>query len=78
MRTTLDIESDVLRAAKEIAVKEKSTAGAIISQLARKGLAARNTVSSRSKLRNGVPMLPKRGEIVTLEHVRRIMEEENM
>lgn len=31
MRTTLDIEDDVLRAAKELAQQEGSTAGRVIS-----------------------------------------------
>lgn len=30
------------------------------------------------KVCNGVPMLPKRGEVVTLEHVRAIMDEEGI
>jgi hypothetical protein len=78
MRTTLDIEPDILQAAKEIAAKERSTAGQVISRLARKGLALPEgtTGSATPRIRNGIPMLPKRGEIVTLEHVRRIMEEE--
>ncbi len=76
MRTTLDIEPDILQAAKEIAAKEKTTAGAVISRLARKGF----TTSSPEKLRirNGIRMFPRRGEIVTLEHVRRLMDEEGI
>ena len=40
MRTTLDIDDDVLRAAKDLARREKKTAGKIISDLARKALGA--------------------------------------
>ncbi len=40
MRTTLDIDDDVLQAAKEIAGREKKTAGQVISALARSALAA--------------------------------------
>jgi hypothetical protein len=39
MRTTLDIEDDVLSAAKDLAKREKKTAGQVISELARRGLA---------------------------------------
>lgn len=77
MRTTLDIEADVLQAAKEIAAKERSTAGAVISRLARRGLVG-SSGAAGVKVRNGVPMLPKRGEVVTLEHVRAIMDEEGI
>jgi len=74
MRTTLDIEPDILQAAKEIAAKDKSTAGKVLSRLARKGL--NRPASEDLQVRNGVPLLPSRGEIITSEHVRRIMEEE--
>lgn len=72
----MDIESDVLQAAKEIAASEKSTAGEVISRLARKGLTS--PPSGNVRIRNGIPMLPKRGEIITLEHVRRLMDEEGI
>jgi hypothetical protein len=38
MRTTLDIDDDILQAAKELARAEKKTAGQVLSELARKGL----------------------------------------
>ena len=40
MRTTLDIDDDVLQAAKDLARRKKKTAGAIISELARQALGA--------------------------------------
>jgi len=40
MRTTLDIDDDVLSAAKELARSAHKTAGQIISELARKALTA--------------------------------------
>ncbi len=57
MRTTLDIDDDVLQAAKELAVSRRRTTGQVLSELARKGLAepARST-----RVRNGVPVLPRR------------------
>ena len=54
VRTTLDIDPDVLQAAKEIAATHGKSTGKVISELARRGLApARGKV----KLRNGVPLL---------------------
>lgn len=38
MRTTLDIDDDILAAAKELARAQKKTAGQVISELARKAL----------------------------------------
>src|SRR6185503_17589442 len=38
VRTTLDIDDDILQAAKELARAEKKTAGRVLSELARKGL----------------------------------------
>ena len=39
VRTTLDIDDDVLQAAKELGGLQKKTAGQILSELARKALA---------------------------------------
>jgi hypothetical protein len=78
MRTTLDIADDVLQAAKEIAARERSSAGAVISKLARTGLNT-SAKGAGGKLKNGVPVFPARpGEIVTLEHVKKIMDEEGI
>jgi len=40
MSTTLDIADDVLQAAKELAQREKTTTGTVISELARSALTA--------------------------------------
>ena len=56
VRTTLDIDPDVLQAAKELAEHRGTTAGKVLSDLARKALASR----TRAAVRNGVPLLPRR------------------
>lgn len=56
VRTTLDLDEDILQAAKEIAEACGTTAGKVISELVRKGLAPSRT----GRLRNGVPLLPRR------------------
>ena len=59
MRTTLDLDEDVLQAAKEIAATRGTTAGKVVSELARKGLAPTRGAPARN-IRNGVPVLPRR------------------
>ncbi len=79
MRTTLDIEDDVLQAAKELAKREGVTAGSVISTLARRGLAMPATEAKPAHaIRGGVPVLPSRGEIITLEHVLELIDREGV
>jgi hypothetical protein len=56
MRTTVDLDEDVLQAAKELAALRKSTAGKVLSELARRGLDSPRS----ARVRNGVPLLPAR------------------
>lgn len=78
MRTTLEIEDDILSAAKELAECEGTTAGKVISRLARKGLIGGREQSQNVEYRNGVPLLPRRGVIVTNELVKNIRDEEGI
>ncbi|HJS58447.1 MAG TPA: CopG family transcriptional regulator [Vicinamibacteria bacterium] len=74
MRTTLDIDDDVLQAAKEIALNRGVTAGRALSDLARKALEPRRG----SGVRNGVPLMPRRprgSAKPTLEQVNRLRDE---
>jgi len=56
MRTTVDIDDDVLQAAKELAGARGKTAGQVLSELARQALAP----TQARRVRNGVPVLPRR------------------
>jgi hypothetical protein len=56
MRTTLDLDPDVLQATKELAAARRTTAGKVLSELARRALESRRSV----RVRNGVPLLTKR------------------
>jgi len=73
MRTTLDIDEDVLSAAKELARLQGKTAGQVITQLARQGL-ERDTIH---EVRNGIKLLPpqENAGIVSPEHVEGLLEE---
>jgi len=56
MRTTLDLDLDVLQAAKELASAKRTTAGKVVSDLVRKALES----PREARVRNGVPLLPRR------------------
>lgn len=56
VRTTLDIDDDVLQAAKELAANRSTTAGRVLSELARQALSPKRV----PRVRNGVPLLPRR------------------
>jgi len=73
MRTTLDIDEDVLQAAKELAHLQHVSAGKVMSNLARKALTDKPVFETR----NGIPQIPVRpdGRIVTSEFVRELMDE---
>ena len=74
MRTTLDLDEDVLQAAKEIAANRGTTAGRVLSDLARKAL----TPAKRTHERNGVPLLqrrPKGSKRPTMDTVNRLRDE---
>jgi hypothetical protein len=68
MRTTLDIDDDVLLAAKERARRENKTAGEVISELARQALTASPTGAVReSGATYGFKPFPARGNVITNE-----------
>lgn len=75
MRTTLDIDGDVLAAAKELAAQRRSTVGKVISELAREAL---RPAPGAPAVRSGVLLLPPRpGErMVSMETVNRLRDEE--
>jgi hypothetical protein len=75
MRTTLDIDGDVLAAVKELAKARKITAGEVISELARKALIRPTECEHKLVLKDGWYVLPSRGgTIVTNELVERLLD----
>ena len=74
----MDIEEDVLLAVKELARRENTTAGKVVSRLVRKELAGDATKSRKITYKNGVPVLPSRGRIITNEFIDKIREEEGI
>lgn len=73
MRTTLDIDEDVLLAAKEIARQRGKTLGQLLSDLARDSLTRKSPVSKK----HGLPLFPVQADagIVTLELVNQLRDE---
>ena len=65
MRTTLDLDDDVLMAVKERARREKRSAGAVISDLAREALNAGGPADDAPRVDFGFRPLPPRGDVVT-------------
>ena len=58
MRTTLDLDDDILHIAKQLAQQRRKTAGQMISELVRQALEPK----AAPRIRNGVPLFtPKSG-----------------
>lgn len=79
MRTTLSLSDDVFLIARQVAARERISLGEAVSRLAREGFRAQSQKpATRAKLKGKYSVLPERDEIVTSEHVRRLMEEEGI
>ncbi|MCE0523151.1 MAG: hypothetical protein LV480_09600 [Methylacidiphilales bacterium] len=74
MRTTLDVDDDVLAAVKSLADARQTTAGKVLSELARQSLRPKNAPTKR----NGFTLFPakKDGVPVTMELVNRLRDED--
>ena len=76
MRTTITIDDDVLLAAKGLARRDGTSIGAVISELARKGLNAGSSMAApENDGFHGFRPLPKRGKPVTNELIDRLRED---
>lgn len=73
MRTTLDLDLDVLQAAKEIGAARGLSAGQVVSELVRKALASPRA----AKVRHGVPLLSRKvgSPPLTMAAVNRLRDE---
>jgi len=74
VRTTLDIDDDVLQAARELAANRQKTTGKVLSDLARQALEPRG----RQPVRNGVRLLarsPRGSAKPTMDLVNRLRDE---
>jgi len=79
MRTTLSIAEDALIVARRLAERERISLGDAVSELVRDGARARIAEPARKqRLRGRFALLPVRDEVITIEHVRELMERENI
>lgn len=79
MRTTLALDDDVISFAKAHAQRERISIGEALSRLAREGIRAQNMPAMRAaRPSSKYALLPARTEVVTTDHVRRLMDQEGM
>jgi hypothetical protein len=73
MRTTLEIDDDVVAAARELAGEERRSLGAVISELARRGL-----TPAKIEVSGDLPLIrvPAGTAPITQEMVRRALDED--
>ena len=73
MRTTLNIDEDILMAAKEIVKQKRISVGRALSDLARQALTRESTTDTR----NGLPIFPRQEHagVVTLELLNQLRDE---
>jgi hypothetical protein len=73
VRTTLDIDDDVLLVVKERARRERRSAGAVVSELARRALAGGPLEGAPPSL--GFHTIPRRDAVVTTSLVDELLDE---
>ena len=83
MRTTLDIDDDLLAAAKELARREGATAGQVVSRLLRRSLTIGPAPAAAKRARRKpvagfVPFPPKPGVMTTNEQVDALRDAEGL
>lgn len=79
MRTTLDLDEDVLASAKEIARRENKTAGQVLSELARRALTQGLSTPALAKrgpaAAHGFRPFASRGAVVTNALIQKLRDE---
>ena len=81
MRTTLDIDSDVLAAVRELAARRSVSIGRVLSELARRALIGEpGALSAREPAAafHGFQPFPVRGPVVNNETIDRLRDQEGV
>ena len=79
MRTTLALDDEVFALARLRAQRERISMGEALSRYVREALRANGkSPAVNPALRSKYSLLPARDEIITTEHVRRLMDEEGI
>lgn len=79
MRTTIDVDPVILAAAKDLAAHSQRSLGAVISELARRGLES-GRAQAAGDLRNGFPVFAVASgtPAVTSETVKQLLADEDL
>jgi hypothetical protein len=79
MRTTISIDDDIFNIARQKAQKERVSIGHVISDLARQGIrSALESKGDRPIPKSKYAVLGKRDEIITSEHIYKLMDQEGI
>ncbi len=79
MRTTLSLDDDVFAFARAHAQRERISIGAAVSLLVREGIRAQSSAPAVvAQPKSKYALLPARAEVITSEHVRRLMDQEGL
>ena len=79
MRTTLTLDEDVFNIARQKAQREHLSIGAAVSELMRLGIRSMQMPAiQRPATRSKYAVLPARHELITSEHVYKLMEHEGI
>lgn len=75
MRTTLNLDEDILTTARTLAAQQRKPVGEVVSALVRKALKPARKAPSE---RNGIPLFPisENAGVVTPEIIRELLEDD--
>jgi hypothetical protein len=76
MRTTLDIDYDILNAAKELSRIKRQSLGKVLSDLARQALSGDNNQPDDEPIVWGFSPFPARGTVITNEFIDQLRDTE--
>lgn len=76
MRTTINIDDDVLETVKAVASRDRKPVGEVVSAMLRKAVEPPTT--ARRRMRNGIPLFPvsPKASVVTPELVKELLEDD--
>jgi len=78
MRTTLTLSDDAFLIARQLAAQDRVSLGKAVSRLARDGAHMRTHAPLEAICKSKYAILRARAEAITPEHVRRLMDEEEI
>jgi hypothetical protein len=76
VRTTINIDDDVLETVKAVAIRDRKPVGVVVSEMLRRSVEP--PARAPRRIRNGIPLFPvaPKARLVTPDVVRELLEEE--